>query len=85
MSELGNIHQCGFVSGSVSFVGGIVGEPTAVKVFYDVAEVDSGTLCQERSRCYFQSLFLWCTYVHALRYITKHREPHSSDVLFPFL
>lgn len=31
-SELGNIH-CGFVSGSVSFVGGIVGEPTAVKVF----------------------------------------------------
>lgn len=32
-SELGCIHHCGFVSGSVGFVGGIVGEPTAVKVF----------------------------------------------------
>ena len=31
--ELGNIHQCGFVSGSVGFVGGIVGEPAVVKVF----------------------------------------------------
>lgn len=30
---LGNIHHCGFVSGSLDFVGGIVGEPTAVKVF----------------------------------------------------
>lgn len=32
-SELGNINQRGFVSGSVGFVGGIEGEPTAVKVF----------------------------------------------------
>ncbi len=32
-SELANIHHCGFVSGSVGFVGGIVGEPTAVKDF----------------------------------------------------
>lgn len=32
-SELGNIHHCGFVSGSVGFVGGIVREPKAVKVF----------------------------------------------------
>lgn len=63
-SELGNIHRCGFVSGSLGFVGGIVGEPTAVKAFYDVAGVDSGTLCQERSRCYSHGLFLWCTYIH---------------------
>lgn len=31
--ELVNIHHSVFVSGSVGFVGGIVGEPTAVKVF----------------------------------------------------
>lgn len=30
---LGNIHHCGFVSGSVGFVGGIVGEPNTVKAF----------------------------------------------------
>lgn len=61
-SELGNIHHCGFVSGSRGFVGGIVGEPKRSKGFYDVAEVDSGTLCQELSRCYSYSLFLWHTY-----------------------
>lgn len=32
-SQLGNIHQCGFVSGSVGFVGGTLGEPTAIKAF----------------------------------------------------
>ncbi len=75
---LGNIHHCGLVSGSLGFVGGSVGEPTAVKVFYDVAEVDSGTLRQERSRCYLYSLFLWyiCSYIDVLR----RRAPHTSDL-----
>ena len=55
--ELGNIHHCGFVSGFLGFVGGIVGEPTAVKVFMMWQKLILG-LCAKSNPDVIHGLFL---------------------------
>lgn len=66
--ELGNIHQCGFVSGSMGFVGGIVGEPTALRVFMMWQKLILGVCAKNNpdvtpTVCSVVYIHTYCTYV----------------------